>query len=245
MFFKACIRSALGVIGLWIALAAPNFAAPTGDTADTGSSASATGAPIALNRYVRHGVRHATRNGHQKSSKTAARSTKQDGSQASEERKSTGMADAVANAKAEMASTSPVAADQSSASETSAANPVPQNPAGSQDQAAPTPWPSEPSASSENSTGQPSAQQTQVVASDELNDIDRAAENSSPTVADNKPALTLAMVSAEPPASSFSFAAFLGNGSSTTLDRTSLIGKIFIGFGALLTMASAARMFMA
>jgi hypothetical protein len=28
-------------------------------------------------------------------------------------------------------------------------------------------------------------------------------------------------------------------------DETSLIGKIFIGFGALLTIASAARMFMA
>jgi hypothetical protein len=28
-------------------------------------------------------------------------------------------------------------------------------------------------------------------------------------------------------------------------DQTSLIGKIFIGFGALLTMASAARMFIA
>jgi hypothetical protein len=32
---------------------------------------------------------------------------------------------------------------------------------------------------------------------------------------------------------------------SSTLDKTSLIGKIFIAFGALLTMASAARMFMA
>ena len=30
-----------------------------------------------------------------------------------------------------------------------------------------------------------------------------------------------------------------------TWDQTSLIGKIFIAFGALLTMASAARMFMA
>ena len=84
-----------------------------------------------------------------------------------------------------------------------------------------------------------------MVASDELNDIDRAVETNSPTATDSKPALSLAMVSAEPPASSFSIAAFLGNGSSTTLDRTSLIGKIFIGFGALLTMASAARMFMA
>ena len=247
MIFKACIRSALGVIGLWLALAVPSFAAPTSDTANTGSSASATGAPIALNRYVRGGARHATRNGRHKSSKTAARSTKQDipQAQASEERKSTGMPDAVANAKAEMTSTSPKAADQNSISEVSAANPVPQNAPQSQAPAAPTPWPSASSASSEDSTGQPTAPQAQVVASDELNDIDRAVEKSSPTATDSKPALSLAMVSAEPPASSFSIAAFLGNGSSTSLDRTSLIGKIFIGFGALLTMASAARMFMA
>jgi hypothetical protein len=32
---------------------------------------------------------------------------------------------------------------------------------------------------------------------------------------------------------------------SSTLDKTSLIGKVFIAFGALLTVASAARMFMA
>ena len=32
---------------------------------------------------------------------------------------------------------------------------------------------------------------------------------------------------------------------SSAWDQTSLIGKIFIGFGALLTVASAARMFMA
>jgi hypothetical protein len=34
-------------------------------------------------------------------------------------------------------------------------------------------------------------------------------------------------------------------GQNTSWDQTSLIGKIFIGFGALLTIASAARMFMA
>jgi hypothetical protein len=32
-------------------------------------------------------------------------------------------------------------------------------------------------------------------------------------------------------------------GESSIWDQTSLIGKIFIGFGALLTVASAARMF--
>jgi hypothetical protein len=32
---------------------------------------------------------------------------------------------------------------------------------------------------------------------------------------------------------------------NTAWDQTSLIGKVFIAFGGLLTMASAARMFMA
>jgi hypothetical protein len=35
------------------------------------------------------------------------------------------------------------------------------------------------------------------------------------------------------------------SGEHSVWDETSLIGKIFIGFGALLTIASAARMFMA
>ena len=38
---------------------------------------------------------------------------------------------------------------------------------------------------------------------------------------------------------------WLRSNDSSTWDQTSLIGKIFIAFGALLTMASAARMFMA
>ena len=37
----------------------------------------------------------------------------------------------------------------------------------------------------------------------------------------------------------------LASSDSSALDQTSLIGKVFIAFGALLTMASAARMFMA
>jgi hypothetical protein len=40
-------------------------------------------------------------------------------------------------------------------------------------------------------------------------------------------------------------AASAAGSDSSTWDQTSLIGKIFIAFGALLTMASAARMFMA
>jgi hypothetical protein len=74
---------------------------------------------------------------------------------------------------------------------------------------------------------------TAVVAPEQLNDGDRALHPSSQTVA---------MASPKPAADG---AAQAANSDSTTLDKTSLIGKIFIAFGALLTMASAARMFMA
>ena len=77
------------------------------------------------------------------------------------------------------------------------------------------------------------ADNTAVVAPDPLNDGDRALHPASQTVA---------MASAKPAADDTAQAA---NNDSTTLDKTSLIGKIFIAFGALLTMASAARMFMA
>ena len=58
------------------------------------------------------------------------------------------------------------------------------------------------------------------------------------------PAPALAMASAEVPAAPAP-SVTANSGESSTWDQTSLIGKIFIGFGALLTMASAARMFMA
>ena len=77
---------------------------------------------------------------------------------------------------------------------------------------------------------------TQVVAADQLNDVDRALHEGNP------PALVMA--SADTPAAAPVTAGSSGNDGSTW-DQTSLIGKIFIGFGALLTMASAARMFMA
>ena len=75
-----------------------------------------------------------------------------------------------------------------------------------------------------------------VVASDQLNDLDRALQET--------PAKqTVAMVSAAKPAAAAPVLA--ASSDNSTWDQTSLIGKIFIAFGALLTMASAARMFMA
>ena len=72
---------------------------------------------------------------------------------------------------------------------------------------------------------------------DQLNDVDRALQDA-PAATQQ----TVAMASAKPAADSTAQAA---NSESSTLDKTSLVGKIFIAFGALLTMASAARMFMA
>jgi hypothetical protein len=70
---------------------------------------------------------------------------------------------------------------------------------------------------------------TFMVAADQLNDTDRTLQEGSSTPA---------QAPSSPPAE-----ATTTTGESTALDRTSLIGKIFIGFGALLTVASAARMF--
>ena len=75
----------------------------------------------------------------------------------------------------------------------------------------------------------------QVVEADQLNDVDRGLQEPAPSsqttvaVAPTKPVATAKPVTQE----------------TSTWDQTSLIGKIFIAFGALLTVASAARMFMA
>lgn len=77
----------------------------------------------------------------------------------------------------------------------------------------------------------------QVVASDQLNDIDRALQQDNPPVqkavvaaTDAQPRPAPVLASSQP---------------SSAWDQSSLIGKIFIGVGTLLTLASAARMFMA
>ncbi len=74
----------------------------------------------------------------------------------------------------------------------------------------------------------------QVVAADQLNDLDRAAEE--------KPPLTLARATIDTPPAATPAATAENN---TPWEQTSVIGKVFIALGGLLTMASAARMFMA
>jgi hypothetical protein len=85
-----------------------------------------------------------------------------------------------------------------------------------------------------------------VVAPDQLNEADRTLQETAPAPqAQAAPSSqTVAMAStaikAGPPAQ-----AAAASNDNSTWDQTSLIGKIFIAFGALLTIASAARMFMA
>jgi hypothetical protein len=81
---------------------------------------------------------------------------------------------------------------------------------------------------------------TAAAAPDQLNETDRALHLQETPVTSSQ---TVALASTSRPAAENPGQAATND--SSTLDKTSLIGKIFIAFGALLTMASAARMFMA
>jgi hypothetical protein len=92
--------------------------------------------------------------------------------------------------------------------------------------------------------GQAPAEGAAVAAPDQLNDVDKAlqeSESSQTAASQTAASQTVAMGQAKP-AQQDNPAQVSG---SDSLDKTSLIGKIFIAFGTLLTMASAARMFMA
>lgn len=81
---------------------------------------------------------------------------------------------------------------------------------------------------------------TAVVAPDQSSETDRALHVKEAAATATQ---TVALASTSRPAAEGP--AVAASNDSSTLDRTSLIGKIFIAFGALLTVASAARMFMA
>jgi hypothetical protein len=87
--------------------------------------------------------------------------------------------------------------------------------------------------------GQAPAEGAAVAAPDQLNDVDRVLQESQTT--QTAATQTVAMAQAKPAQQEYPAQA----SNSDSLDKTSLIGKIFIAFGTLLTMASAARMFMA
>lgn len=226
MIIKASGRSALILAtGLFVCFAGPSQAAPEDDSATATTKSEKAGAPIALNKYTK--PRHAKKPAQQKSSKAAPKS--------SAAKKATDVADdggngsieippSIANANARLASAE-VAPDSARAMSAKANTML--------------------LAAADKPADTPPAAEAEVVAPDQLNDLDRALQQAKPEAkSEAKPvAPTMALASVEVPAAAAPVVA--ASKDDSTWERTSLIGKIFIAFGALLTMASAARMFMA
>jgi hypothetical protein len=89
-------------------------------------------------------------------------------------------------------------------------------------------------------TGETRPAEDQVVANDQLNDADRTVRETPPPAQAASP--PVAVASSEAPAQR---TVAMADDDHSLWDETSLIGKVFIAFGTLLTIASAARMFMA
>ena len=185
------------------------------------SSATASKSETATpGKSVRHATRHWKRHAHRKYTRTASKSSEsRKGSEKDVADTVNSMAEipaSVANANAQMPSADALA--DSASAMTAKANTML---LASADQ------PADPQA----------AEDAPVSASDQLNDLDRALQETTPA------RQTLAMVSAAKPVAAA--AALAPADDSASWDMTSLIGKIFIAFGAMLTLASAARMLMA
>jgi hypothetical protein len=242
MNIKASGRSALIIAaGFWLCVSGPLQAA---EDADGGAAAyeaeAAAGPPVALNKFTKKSSHWKRVSSQRKAVKVAARDSSEDAKTSEkkilEKNKTRGIDAAlndggsapslppsVANANARLASADG-AADSAMALSSQARDRL-------QVMAANQPDPQ----------AEPPAQNTELVAADQLNDVDRAlSENGDEK--DKAPSATLAMALAQ--AAPQTQAAAVSNDDSAW-SQTSLIGKIFIAFGGLLTLASAARMFMA
>jgi hypothetical protein len=204
-------RSALILVsGLFVCLAGPSPAATGAENTATGLKSERASA---LPQHARHGSYHRKSYAHRKSTEMAAASPIANNAAAADDGdKSSVIPLWVADANARMASADTPAGGNAKAMSVRA-NDIVANLANVQVTA-----------------------DTQVVAADQLNEVDRALQENSPA--------TAAMASADAPVAATA-PVMASNSADSAWDETSLIGKIFIGFGALLTMASAARMFMA
>lgn len=221
MTMKASGRSALILAaGLFVCLAGPSQAAAGAEDAAASAKSETARTPVALHKYARHGSRHWKKYAHRKSSKVALKAStgNKKAAAADDGDRSSAIPPSVANANAQLTSADTPTGNAAKAMTARASDilqAAPDKPADAQSDAP-------------------------VVSADQLNDVDRALRESTPP-AGTPAAAPLALASAEAPAAPVA----AGSNESTAWDQTSLIGKIFIGFGALLTMASAARMFMA
>jgi hypothetical protein len=243
MNIKASGRSALIIAaGFWVCVSGPLQAA---EDADGGVAASRTetaaGPPVALNKFTRKSRHWKPVSSQRKSVKVADRDSTERARTSEKkisEKKKTLQAEAalndngstpalppsVANANAQLASAD-APADSATALSSQARDRLQVMAAHQSDPQA-----------------QPPAQNTELVAADELNEVDRALSENRNDDKDKAASATLAMAVAQAPAQT---QAAVVSSDDSTWGQTSMIGKIFIAFGGLLTLASAARMFMA
>jgi hypothetical protein len=243
MNIKASGRSALIIAaGFWVCVSGPLQAAEDADGGATASrTETAAGPPVALNKFTKKSRHWKRVSSQRKSVKVASRDSteraKMSEKKISEKKKmleadaalnddgsAPSLPPSVANANAQMAAAD-APADSATALSSQARDRLQVMAANQSDPQA-----------------QPPAANTELVAADELNDVDRAlSENGNK---DKAPSATLAMATAQAQAPAQTQAAAVSTDDSAW-SQTSLIGKIFIAFGGLLTLASAARMFMA
>jgi hypothetical protein len=198
---------------------APSKAAEDAAVAATNAKSDIIGPPVALHQNAGQGS-HLKKHTHRSPSAAAESATGKKTDPASNDDGSSPMPPSVANANAQLATTDTPIVNAAKAMAARAKDIV--------------------------QVDQPveskSAVDTQVVSADQLNDLDRALQPASPPA---MPAVAMASAEAPAPAVVSLVPVATDTGENSVWDKTSLIGKIFIGFGALLTMASAARMFMA
>jgi hypothetical protein len=243
MNIKASGRSALIIAaGFWICVSGPLQAAEDADGGVAVYKAEAAAEPpLALNKFTKKSRHWKHVSSQRKSAKLASRDSTE-GTKASEkkisEKKKALESDAalnddgsapslprsVANANAQMASADGPA-DSATALSSQARDRLQVMAANQSDPQA-----------------EPGAAHTDLVAADELNEVDRALSENANDDKDRAPSATLAMAAAQAPAPT---QAAVVSTDDSAWNQTSLIGKIFIAFGGLLTLASAARMFMA
>jgi hypothetical protein len=237
MMIKASGRSALMVVtGLFVCLAGVSYT-----TAAT-EAASSTSESVTATKSVKHGSRHWKRYAHRKYVRTAQKSSITKKAEEKEVADASGevpvsLPPQVANANARIDTQLDEPSGAAKAM-TERANAILLAQADNRPELKPENKPAEAQAA----FPAPAPAESQAAAPDQLNDSDRTLQEPKSSV-QAAPSQTVAMAATAVKAGTGTPAA--ASSDTSTWDQTSLIGKIFIAFGALLTIASAARMFMA
>jgi hypothetical protein len=227
---SALISALILATGLFVCFAASSpMAAGADDNAVVNSKSAsseadgAAGEATAVRKYVRHGSRHWKRHAHRKPDSLALKSSATRKARADDIAPDDGgisIPPRLANANAQVAAAdTPVG--------TPADTPAVETPAGN---ARAMSARANDILQTEQPAGAQPAADAQVISTDQLNDVDRTLQTS-PSSA---PTMAGADTAAAPEVAS--------RDENSSWDQASLIGKLFMGFGALLTVASAARM---